>query len=147
MATVYLNTRTCAMQIPEVRDSVHLAVDRVTPPLPAGNEKTTAGGYDESGYHRCYGQSSSAASDAVTGYESLDSPPHYDFYANTEVWGRRRRFRPSLYQLYTTPEVCLQNVCVIFIRAPFNDDEVTLSETKENLKHFDKVIYMAIFKY
>uniref|UniRef100_A0A3Q3XMT6 Uncharacterized protein n=1 Tax=Mola mola TaxID=94237 RepID=A0A3Q3XMT6_MOLML len=97
------------MQIPEVRDSVHLAVHRVTPPLPAGNGKTTAGGYDESGYHRCYGQSSSAASDAVTGYESLDSPPHYDFYANTEVWGRRRRFRPSLYQLYTTPEVCLQN--------------------------------------
>uniref|UniRef100_H3CI37 Solute carrier family 12 member 3 n=1 Tax=Tetraodon nigroviridis TaxID=99883 RepID=H3CI37_TETNG len=38
------------------------------------------------------------------GYETLDSPPNYDFYANTEVWGRRRHFRPSLYQLYSNPE-------------------------------------------
>uniref|UniRef100_A0A8D0B0Q4 Solute carrier family 12 member 3 n=1 Tax=Sander lucioperca TaxID=283035 RepID=A0A8D0B0Q4_SANLU len=47
----------------------------------------------------------SLGSDALTGYETLDAPPHYDFYANTEVWGRRRRFRPSLYQLHANPEV------------------------------------------
>uniref|UniRef100_A0A671TVR7 Solute carrier family 12 member 3 n=1 Tax=Sparus aurata TaxID=8175 RepID=A0A671TVR7_SPAAU len=69
--------------------------------------KATPGGYDESGYHQCYGDVGSVAScgsDAHTGYETLDSPPHYDFYANTEVWGRRRRFRPSLYQLHANPE-------------------------------------------
>ncbi|MED6244384.1 hypothetical protein ATANTOWER_007822 [Ataeniobius toweri] len=56
---------------------------------------------------QCYGDGSSVtshASGALTGYETLDAPPHYDFYANTQVWGRRRRFRPSLYQLHGNPE-------------------------------------------
>uniref|UniRef100_A0A8C5ECT1 Solute carrier family 12 member 3 n=1 Tax=Gouania willdenowi TaxID=441366 RepID=A0A8C5ECT1_GOUWI len=38
---------------------------------------------------------------SLSGYETLDAPPHYDFYANTQVWGRRKRLRPSLYQLHT----------------------------------------------
>uniref|UniRef100_A0A7N8YNA5 Solute carrier family 12 member 3 n=1 Tax=Mastacembelus armatus TaxID=205130 RepID=A0A7N8YNA5_9TELE len=63
--------------------------------------------FDESGYYQCYGDGSSVASrgsEALTGYETLDAPPHYDFYANTEAWGRRRHFRPSLYQLRANPE-------------------------------------------
>uniref|UniRef100_A0A7N6B9T1 Solute carrier family 12 member 3 n=1 Tax=Anabas testudineus TaxID=64144 RepID=A0A7N6B9T1_ANATE len=71
------------------------------------NGKATPGGFDESRYYQCYGDGNSVASrgsDALTGYETLDAPPNYDFYANTEVWGRRRRFRPSLYQLHANPE-------------------------------------------
>ncbi|XP_053742807.1 solute carrier family 12 member 3 [Synchiropus splendidus] len=46
----------------------------------------------------------STGSEVITGYETLDAPPNRDFYVNTEVWGRRRRFRPSLYQLYSNPQ-------------------------------------------
>ncbi|XP_036962699.1 solute carrier family 12 member 3 [Acanthopagrus latus] len=95
------------MELPVVSDGIQLAAYRPSIPLSAGNGKATPGGYDQSGYHQCYGDVSSVAScgsDARTGYETLDSPPHYDFYANTEVWGRRRRFRPSLYQLHANPE-------------------------------------------
>ncbi|CAB1428063.1 unnamed protein product [Pleuronectes platessa] len=70
-------------------------------------------GLDRSGYYQCYGDGSSVASrgsDAPTGYDTVDAPPHSDFYTNTEVWGRRRRFRPSLYQLSADPEVT--NVCL-----------------------------------
>ncbi|XP_035520502.1 solute carrier family 12 member 3 [Morone saxatilis] len=95
------------MELPVGSDSVHLAAYRPRPPLSVANGKATPGGYDESGYYQCYGDGSSVTSrgsDALTGYETLDAPPHYDFYANTEVWGRRRRFRPSLYQLHANPE-------------------------------------------
>lgn len=64
--------------------------------------------YSESDYYNCYGDRSNLASggsNVLTGYETLDSPPNYDFYANTEAWGRRRQFRPSLFQLYAKPEV------------------------------------------
>uniref|UniRef100_A0A3P8X5P4 Solute carrier family 12 member 3 n=1 Tax=Cynoglossus semilaevis TaxID=244447 RepID=A0A3P8X5P4_CYNSE len=46
----------------------------------------------------------SCGSEVLSRYGTLDAPPHHDFYTNTEVWGRRRRFRPSLYELYTNPE-------------------------------------------
>uniref|UniRef100_A0A3B4ZFW3 Solute carrier family 12 member 3 n=1 Tax=Stegastes partitus TaxID=144197 RepID=A0A3B4ZFW3_9TELE len=62
--------------------------------------KPTPGGFDESAFYQRY----SDGSGVLSGYETLDAPPHYDFYANTEVWGRRRRFRPSLYQLHANPE-------------------------------------------
>uniref|UniRef100_A0A3B4Y2B6 Solute carrier family 12 member 3 n=1 Tax=Seriola lalandi dorsalis TaxID=1841481 RepID=A0A3B4Y2B6_SERLL len=91
------------MDLPVAGNSVHVAANRPAVPQSAGNGKATLGAFNESGY----GDGSSVAScrsDALTGYETLDSPPHYDFYANTEVWGRRRRFRPSLYQLYANPE-------------------------------------------
>ncbi|XP_070763236.1 solute carrier family 12 member 3 [Enoplosus armatus] len=76
-------------------------------PLSAASGTAAPGGFDESGYYHCYGDGVSVASRgsaALTGYETLDAPPHYDFYANTGVWGRRRRFRPSLYQLRAGPE-------------------------------------------
>ncbi|XP_047195855.1 solute carrier family 12 member 3 [Hippoglossus stenolepis] len=95
------------MELPVVGDGVHLASYGPRAPLSVVNGKATAGGLDGSGYYQCYGDGSSVAScgsDAPTGYETVDAPPHYDFYANTEVWGRRRRFRPSLYQLYADPE-------------------------------------------
>uniref|UniRef100_A0A671TVW3 Solute carrier family 12 member 3 n=1 Tax=Sparus aurata TaxID=8175 RepID=A0A671TVW3_SPAAU len=95
------------MELPVASDGIQLSAYRPSIPLSAAGGKATPGGYDESGYHQCYGDVGSVAScgsDAHTGYETLDSPPHYDFYANTEVWGRRRRFRPSLYQLHANPE-------------------------------------------
>lgn len=95
------------MELPVVNDGVHLAAYRTGVSLSV-NGKATPGGFDESRYYQCYGDGNSVASrgsDALTGYETLDAPPHYDFYANTEVWGRRRRFRPSLYQLHANPEV------------------------------------------
>lgn len=96
------------MELPIASDGVHLAAYKTRLPLSVANANATARGFDESGYYQCYGDGSSVASlgsDALTGYETLDAPPHYDFYANTEVWGRRRRFRPSLYQLHANPEV------------------------------------------
>ncbi|TDH09232.1 hypothetical protein EPR50_G00084650 [Perca flavescens] len=96
------------MESPIASDGVHLAAYRTRRPPSVANANATARGFDESGYYQCYGDGSSVASlgsDALTGYETLDAPPHYDFYANTEVWGRRRRFRPSLYQLHANPEV------------------------------------------
>lgn len=96
------------MDLPVASDSVHLSAYQPRLPLSVANGKASPGGFDESGYYHYYGDGGSVASHgsgALTGYETLDSPPHNDFYANTEVWGRRRRFRPSLYQLYAKPEV------------------------------------------
>ncbi|XP_068168469.1 solute carrier family 12 member 3 [Antennarius striatus] len=95
------------MELPVVNDGVHLAAYRSRLPLATTNGNAVHGRLDESGYYHCYSDGDSIAShrsDALTGYETLDSPPHYDFYANTEVWGRRKRFRPSLYQLHANPE-------------------------------------------
>ncbi|XP_072291484.1 solute carrier family 12 member 3 [Eucyclogobius newberryi] len=87
------------MELPELSDGVHLnANSKAASSLPL----------EESGHFDYFGDRCSVASSrcesTVTGYETLDAPPHYDFYANTEVWGRRRRFRPSLYQLYANPQ-------------------------------------------
>ncbi|KAM6937863.1 solute carrier family 12 member 3 [Xenentodon cancila] len=95
------------MELAVGSDAVSLAANRPKPPVSAANETPGYGGTDVSGCYECYGDGSSVtpcASGALTGYETLDAPPHYDFYANTEVWGRRRRFRPSLYQLHANPE-------------------------------------------
>ncbi|KAF3854294.1 hypothetical protein F7725_022349, partial [Dissostichus mawsoni] len=84
------------MEVPAASDGVHLAAYRPS-------VKAAPGGLDESSYYQCYIDGSRVASlgsDALTGYETLDAPPHYDFYANTEVYGRRRRFRPSLPPVY-----------------------------------------------
>ncbi|KAK5923040.1 hypothetical protein CgunFtcFv8_000046 [Champsocephalus gunnari] len=89
------------MEVPAASDGVHLAAYRPS-------VKAATGGLDESSYYQCYIDGSNVASlgsDALTGYETLDAPPHYDFYANTAVYGRRRRFRPLLYQLHANPEV------------------------------------------
>ncbi|KAM4619169.1 solute carrier family 12 member 3 [Polymixia lowei] len=74
--------------------------------LPVVSEGIHLSAFNHLGYYHHYGDEKEASpgSDGLTGYETLDAPPHYDFYANTEVWGRRRRFRPSLYQLHADPE-------------------------------------------
>lgn len=101
------------MELPVVSDGIHLTAykPRYSPSLPEGNG--SAGGYSDSDYYHRYGDGSnlaSSGSDALTGYETLDSPPNYDFYANTEVWGRQRHFRPSLFQLYAQPEVGIRSL-------------------------------------
>ncbi|XP_061578502.1 solute carrier family 12 member 3 [Cololabis saira] len=95
------------MELAIVSDAAPMAAYRPKTPVSESDEKTGYGGSDMSGCYDCYGDGSSItprASGALTGYETLDAPPHYDFYANTEVWGRRRRFRPSLYQLHARPQ-------------------------------------------
>lgn len=92
------------MELPVANDGIHLSAYRPK----VSNGKTTPGGFDETGYYNCYDDGNSITTRGslpLTGYETLDAPPHYDFYANTEVWGRRRRFRPSLFQLHANPEV------------------------------------------
>lgn len=105
------------MELPVISDGIHLAAykPRLSPPVPKRNVST--GGYLDSDYNQCYGDRSnlaSSGSEALTGYETLDSPPNYDFYANTEVWGRQRHLRPSLYQLYAKPEVGIRSCCSSF---------------------------------
>ncbi|MED6267131.1 hypothetical protein CHARACLAT_008983 [Characodon lateralis] len=95
------------MELPAANDNVKLSAYRPNLPLSVLNGKAPSEGFDESDYYQCYGDGSSItshASGALTGYETLDAPPHYDFYANTQVWGRQRRFRPSLFQLHGNPE-------------------------------------------
>lgn len=96
------------MELAAAGDGVHLAAYRPRAPASGASGRRAPGTIDEAGYYQWHGDENSVecrTSGALTGYETLDSPPHYDHYANTEVWGRRRRFRPSLYQLYATPEV------------------------------------------
>ncbi|KAJ8003175.1 hypothetical protein DPEC_G00166660 [Dallia pectoralis] len=47
---------------------------------------------------------SQRSSQILTGYETLDATPNYDFYANTNAVGRVRRSRPSLFQLHSKIE-------------------------------------------
>ncbi|KAI5098152.1 solute carrier family 12 member 3 [Silurus meridionalis] len=55
------------------------------------------GGYDLNGV-------TSRGSVVMSGYDTLDSPPSYDFYANTEVFGRTKKLRPSLFHLHSNHE-------------------------------------------
>ncbi|KAM9808091.1 solute carrier family 12 member 3 [Neosynchiropus ocellatus] len=74
---------------------------------PAGFEPARSStGFADADFYRRNDRISvvSTGSEVITGYETLDAPPNRDFYVNTEVWGRRRRFRPSLYQLYSNPQ-------------------------------------------
>ncbi|XP_038130382.1 solute carrier family 12 member 3 [Cyprinodon tularosa] len=94
------------MELPAANDNVNLSAYRPNLPLSVLNGKASSGGFVESDYYQSYSDGSSVASrasGALTGYETLDAPPHYDFYANTQAWGRRRRFRPSLIQLHGNP--------------------------------------------
>uniref|UniRef100_A0A4W5QZV4 Solute carrier family 12 member 3 n=1 Tax=Hucho hucho TaxID=62062 RepID=A0A4W5QZV4_9TELE len=63
-------------------------------------------GFDGSKFH--YGDGTSVASQnssqILTGYDTLDVGPNYDFYANTTALGRVRRSRPSLFQLHSNIE-------------------------------------------
>ncbi|XP_059187816.1 solute carrier family 12 member 3 [Centropristis striata] len=86
------------MEVPAASDGVDLAAYRARLPAAAGE-------FDESGFYGCYDNVASVGSDALSGYNTLDAPPHYDFYANTASFRPHRRFRPSLFQLHTEPEV------------------------------------------
>ncbi|XP_051953113.1 solute carrier family 12 member 3-like [Xyrauchen texanus] len=46
----------------------------------------------------------SRSSGVFSGYDTMDTPPSYDFYTNTEVFGRARKSRPSLFQLHSNPQ-------------------------------------------
>ncbi|CAL9697055.1 unnamed protein product [Knipowitschia caucasica] len=87
------------MEIPVQSDGVNLRAFR--PSVAANGNAASSLGVSEFGY---LSDGCSLASSATPGYDTLDAPPHYDFYANTEVWGRRRKFRPSLYELYSNPK-------------------------------------------
>lgn len=96
------------MELPAAKNGVNLAAYRANLPLSVLNGKANGGFDDESEYSQVYGDSNSVTSHApgaLTGYDTIDAPPHYDFYTNTQVLGRRRRSRPSLYQLHANPEV------------------------------------------
>ncbi|KAM4553252.1 solute carrier family 12 member 3 [Fundulus diaphanus] len=93
------------MELPAANDNVNLSKYRPNLPLSVLNGTAPSERFDESYRHYGDGGSiTSRASGAMTGYETLDAPPHYDFYANSQAWGRRRRSRPSLYQLHGNPE-------------------------------------------
>lgn len=74
----------------------------VSPALNGGDNRRYTieenGGYDLNGV-------SSRGTTVLSGYDTLDSPPSYDFYANTEVFGRTKKLRPSLFQLHSNHEV------------------------------------------
>lgn len=123
-----------------VSDGIHLAAYKPRLSLPVPKENGSAGGYPDSNYYHCYGDESnlaSSGSDALTGYETLDSPPNYDFYANTEVWGRQRHFRPSLYQLYAKQEVgirSLKSCCYFKMTSYICDCEFSLIRMTPDLQ-------------
>nr|XP_061813086.1 solute carrier family 12 member 3-like [Nerophis lumbriciformis] len=94
------------MELQVIDDGIHLSAYRPRILQSVTNGETTPAGY-ESDYYNHYGDCSqveSCGSAVQSGYETLDAPPNYDFYTNTEVFGRRKHFRPSLYQLYAKPE-------------------------------------------
>lgn len=74
----------------------------VSPALNAGDNRRytieESGGYDLNGV-------TPRSSTVLSGFDTLDSPPSYDFYANTEVFGRTKKLRPSLFQLHSNHEV------------------------------------------
>uniref|UniRef100_A0A3P9N1F5 Solute carrier family 12 member 3 n=1 Tax=Poecilia reticulata TaxID=8081 RepID=A0A3P9N1F5_POERE len=103
------------MERPAANDNVNLSAYRPNLPMSVLNGKTSSGGF-ESDYYQCYGDGSSMTSRpsiALSGYETLDAPPQYDFYANSQAWGRKRRFRPSLYQLHVINFVFLMKLFFI----------------------------------
>lgn len=85
------------MELPAAGDGVNLVEYRPRPPPSLTHGTVPPGGFT--------GSDEPADGSGGAGLETLDAPPTYDFYANTMVCGRQRRFRPSLYQLYADPEV------------------------------------------
>lgn len=93
-------------ETPQSKEVINLATFRgqysVSPPISGGDNRKYAveenGGYDVNGV-------ASRSSAVLSGYDTLDTPPSYDFYANTEVFGRTRKIRPSLFQLHSNLEV------------------------------------------
>ncbi|XP_061878416.1 solute carrier family 12 member 3 [Entelurus aequoreus] len=80
------------MEVPVISDGVHLSDYR-----PRIHSSVTDGDYVSDYYHYC--NDGSHVTPRGPDYATLDAPPKYEFYANTEVCGRKKRIRPSLYQL------------------------------------------------
>uniref|UniRef100_A0A8C9TJ19 Solute carrier family 12 member 3 n=1 Tax=Scleropages formosus TaxID=113540 RepID=A0A8C9TJ19_SCLFO len=71
---------------------------------PVGSEKESKFHFDGGDKYYYNGDVNSVAStrsEAFSGYNTLDTPPNYQFYSNTEVHGRSRKARPSLFQLHS----------------------------------------------
>uniref|UniRef100_A0A8K9WQ11 Solute carrier family 12 member 3 n=1 Tax=Oncorhynchus mykiss TaxID=8022 RepID=A0A8K9WQ11_ONCMY len=92
-------------------------------------------GFDGSRYH--YGDGTSVASQnssqILTGYDTLDVGPNYDFYANTNALGRVRRSRPSLFQLHSNIEVSSTHLAS---RAPGDSSEDDVEEPQSEPTRF-----------
>ncbi|XP_072551839.1 solute carrier family 12 member 3 isoform X2 [Salminus brasiliensis] len=93
-------------ETPQSNEVINLTTFRgqysISPPLSNGGDNRRFaveenGSYDVNGV-------ASRSSAVLSGYDTLDTPPNYDFYANTEVFGRTRKIRPSLFQLHSNPE-------------------------------------------
>uniref|UniRef100_A0A8C1XQ53 Solute carrier family 12 member 3 n=1 Tax=Cyprinus carpio TaxID=7962 RepID=A0A8C1XQ53_CYPCA len=64
----------------------------------------------------------SRSSGVFSGYDTLDTPPSYDFYSNTEIFGRAKKSRPSLFQLHSNPQIrCMLNIwgVILYLRLPW----------------------------
>uniref|UniRef100_A0A8C7RK35 Solute carrier family 12 member 3 n=1 Tax=Oncorhynchus mykiss TaxID=8022 RepID=A0A8C7RK35_ONCMY len=94
-------------------------------------------GFDGSRYH--YGDGTSVASQnssqILTGYDTLDVGPNYDFYANTNALGRVRRSRPSLFQLHSNIEVSSTHLTNTG-RAPGDSSEDDVEEPQSEPTRF-----------
>uniref|UniRef100_A0A673XTX7 Solute carrier family 12 member 3 n=1 Tax=Salmo trutta TaxID=8032 RepID=A0A673XTX7_SALTR len=95
-------------------------------------------GFDGNRYH--YGDGTSVASQnstqILTGYDTLDVGPNYDFYANTNAQGRVRRSRPSLFQLHSNIEVSLKHLETNTGRAPGDSSEDDVEEPQSEPTRF-----------
>ncbi|XP_048828420.1 solute carrier family 12 member 3 [Brienomyrus brachyistius] len=80
------------------------AMDTIAVSTPNVGEKESKYSYsvDDKYFYNCDVNSmASTRSEVFSGYNTLDAPPNYDFYTNTEVYGRSRKTRPSLFQLHS----------------------------------------------
>ncbi|XP_077423297.1 solute carrier family 12 member 3 isoform X2 [Vanacampus margaritifer] len=94
------------MELQVISDGIQLSAYRPKIAQSVTDGKAASSEYESDYYHFYEDRSPvvSCGSDVQNLYETLDAPPNSDFYANTEVCGRRKRFRPSLYQLYANPQ-------------------------------------------
>uniref|UniRef100_A0A4W5R793 Solute carrier family 12 member 3 n=1 Tax=Hucho hucho TaxID=62062 RepID=A0A4W5R793_9TELE len=96
-------------------------------------------GFDGSKFH--YGDGTSVASQnssqILTGYDTLDVGPNYDFYANTTALGRVRRSRPSLFQLHSNIEVSSTHLCFFYTaNSPGDSSEDDVEEPQSEPTRF-----------
>ncbi|KAA0715022.1 Solute carrier family 12 member 3 [Triplophysa tibetana] len=92
------------VEIPQANEGMNLTTTRTQFPVSTLNNgdqrKFSLGGcssYDTDSIV-------SNSSGVFSGYDTLDAPPNYDFYTNTEVFGRAKKSRPSLFQLHSNPQ-------------------------------------------
>ncbi|KAG9273155.1 solute carrier family 12 member 3 [Astyanax mexicanus] len=93
-------------EAPQSNEVINLTTFRgqysISPPISNGGDNRRFA-VDENGGYDVNGRASRSSA-VLSGYDTMDTPPNYDFYANTEVFGRTRKIRPSLFQLHSNPE-------------------------------------------